>query len=158
MLALGGCVAGGGDGEDTGGDRGSSRRDFQKAGVRFARCMRENGVDVPDPKAGEGGFVVGPRDEARRPSPSTERARRRCGKILESVRPPELSDEQEVDLREAALKHSRCMREHGVDLPDPRFDRGGVSVRVPEGFDPTSPAVRNAERRCRRFQPEFGAR
>src|SRR5919201_159324 len=56
-LALGAC---GGSDDDGGGSSASSRQDkaFEGA-LKFAKCMRENGIDMPDPKfSGSGGGVT----------------------------------------------------------------------------------------------------
>ena len=38
----------------------------------------------------------------------------------------------EADLQDGALKFAQCMREHGVDMPDPQFSEdGAMTVSVP---------------------------
>jgi hypothetical protein len=129
----------------------------REAALEFAQCMRENGVDMPDPEVGEGGRLAfrsrapGMDDRA-----ALERAQEACQKHLEGIRPEEPSAEEESEFREKALNHARCMREHGIDVPDPTFrDGGGVLMRMPEGIDPNDPAVQEAEEACARFQPEI---
>ena len=39
--------------------RNSSERDAEEAGLKFAQCMREHGVDMPDPGVGRGGGLTG---------------------------------------------------------------------------------------------------
>src|SRR5215203_5388579 len=101
-VALGACGGGSAD----------RRAEFREAALKFAKCMREHGVDMPDPQPGEGGQIMlggpgmGPEDQ-----PTMEAAQRACQKILESVRPPEMSEEQEQKFKEQALKFARCMRE-----------------------------------------------
>jgi hypothetical protein len=34
------------------------------------------------------------------------------------------------NMRQAALKYAQCMRSHGVDMPDPQFSGGGMSMRI----------------------------
>ena len=67
MLAVACGGSSGGDGEgvaSAGGSGGqkasdsSAKKDPQQAGLDFAKCMREHGVDMPDPKVGEGGMVM----------------------------------------------------------------------------------------------------
>ena len=70
LLALAGVACGGASGGDevasATGSEGSSKtatkkKDPQQAALDFARCMREHGVDVPDPQPGEGGMIkIGP--------------------------------------------------------------------------------------------------
>lgn len=89
--------------------------------VRFAECMRENGVaEFPDPDAsGEltadgvlNGSSLDPDD------PVWDQAMAAC----EDIQPAGFTGEEEVtdeDMR-ARLEFARCMRENGVaDFPDP---------------------------------------
>jgi hypothetical protein len=154
-LALAACGGGGGEASASPED---VRERFQEAGLKFAECMRENGIDVPDPKPGRGGILFGgPGGEGPNPDdPKFREAEEKCRKHLEAAR-PELSPEDEAEFRDSALKHARCMREHGIDFPDPTFDsRGGATIRMRPGFDPRDPRVQEAERECRRFRPGIG--
>ena len=144
-LAAGGLAACGGSGEKAASQRGDPEK-LRAAGLKFARCMREQGVDVPDPQPGRGVVIAGPSSGS---AAAARRAEERCGKHLDAVPPPRLSDEQKSDMRQRALAHARCMRAHGVDFPDPTFDEnGGAQVKIGEGFDPTDPRVRRAESQC----------
>ncbi|WP_405097845.1 hypothetical protein [Micromonospora sp. NBC_01412] len=87
---------------------------------RFAKCMRDNGVDMPDPGAG-GAMPAGPAlavgDAAEKSK--LEKADAACKQYLPNGGEP-------VKLSGADLEHMRqfakCMREHGVDTPDPLAD------------------------------------
>jgi hypothetical protein len=145
-IALGAC--GGGDPATAG--TGDQRAEFREAALKYARCMRAHGVDMPDPKPGEGGRITmggpgtGPEDQAK-----MESAQKACRKILESVRPPERSAEKEQEAKDQALKFARCMRAHGIDMPDPQFQSGGrVTQRMEEGIDPNSQRFRDASEAC----------
>ena len=133
----------------------------REAGLAYAKCMRENGVDVPDPQPGEGGMrLMGPDENV---SPGTMRkADAACRKHLEDIEAPELSEEQRKEMQEGALAHVRCMREHGIDMPDPTFDEnGGVQIRIggPDGKGPRpgDPKFRKAQEACRDELPGGGA-
>src|SRR5262249_11284620 len=40
----------------------------------------------------------------------------------------------ESEMQDAALKYAKCMRDHGIDMPDPQFDDGGgVKIQVNGG-------------------------
>jgi hypothetical protein len=151
-VALGAC--GGGAADDATAGTGDRRAEFREAALKFAKCMREHGVDMPDPKPGEGGRItlggpgMGPEDQ-----PKMEAAQKACQKILESVRPPEMSAEKEQEFKEQALKFARCMREHGIDMPDPQFQGGGrMTQRMDDGIDPNSQRFRDATEACGRGQ------
>jgi hypothetical protein len=150
-IALGAC--GGGDPAAAGtSDR---RAEFREAAVKFAKCMREHGVDMPDPQPGQGGRITlgGPGMSAQDQS-KMESAQKACQKILESVKPPEMSAEQEQKFKNQALKFARCMREHGINMPDPQFQGGGrITQRMQEGVDPSSQRFRDAAKACSNGRP-----
>jgi hypothetical protein len=155
VVALAAC--GGGDGGDA---AASDQEKFEQAALAHARCMREHGVDVPDPKPGQGGIVVvgpGPGPNGGGPPPRAMReAEEACEKHLRDIPPPKISEEQKREMRDAALAHARCMREHGIDFPDPKFSAdGGITVEA-RGLDPDSPKMREANEACAKHLPKLG--
>jgi hypothetical protein len=123
----------------------------QEALLEYAQCMREHGVDMPDPEF-DGGRVMqrGPGENV---DPATQReAEEACRDIREEVEPPELSEEDQEEFREAALAHARCMREQGIEnFPDPTFGEGGrVEMRIDRssGIDPEDPEFQEAQEAC----------
>jgi hypothetical protein len=144
-LALAAC---GGDGGSGGGK--SNREEMEEYALRNAECLRQHGVDVPDPKPGQG-LLMDNRDA----NPEEfERAQRACEKKLGKPPAPELSEEEQREFREAALKFSRCMRAQGIDMSDPKFGASGeVRIQVTGGGDPEGdPAFKTAETKCRKYQ------
>jgi hypothetical protein len=128
----------------TDGSQGSrgGEQDQQEAALEFARCMREHGVDMPDPVNGRFEFRGGPRDQRK-----LEEAQQACQHILRDAAPP-VDEEQEAEMREAALDFAKCMRQHGVDMPDPTFpEGGGVRMRMPEGAE-DDPQFEQAQKVC----------
>lgn len=144
-LVLASC---GGDGGSGGGK--SDREKFQEYALKEAECMRRHGIDMPDPKP-DGGLVMDNRDVNRE---EFERAQRACRKELGKPPVPELSEEEQREFREAALKFSRCMRAQGIDMSDPEFGANGeVKIQVTGAGDPEGdPAFRAAEAKCRKYQ------
>jgi hypothetical protein len=136
-------------------DRESEARD---ARLKFAECMREHGVDMPDPSS-DGGrqtFRVGPGEDS---TPEEfEEAQKACQKYMEDVEPPEMSEEQQEEFKEAALEHARCMREHGIEnFPDPTFgENGGAQLRIgpDSGIDPEDPDFKEAQEACESKMPD----
>lgn len=166
MLALTVAACGGGDGNDgvprlDGGTRtttgaANASRDPQDAMLAYADCMRKNGVDMPDPEAG--GFVITPetQDNSRGGRRKFEEADKQCRSHLKNLRPPELTEEQKEEAREAALKHARCMRAHGIDVPDPQFSEGG-GMAIPLGsVDVNDPDFQAAQKACEKHLRAFG--
>jgi hypothetical protein len=139
-------------GEDTPSAAGSaeSKDKARQAELKFASCMREEGIDMPDPSAdGKRVFKVGG-DSGISPE-EFERASKACEKYRKGIR-PELTEEEQQEFKENALAHARCMREHGIDFPDPTFDaEGGARVRLPGGsgkLNPEDPKFKAAEEAC----------
>jgi hypothetical protein len=114
---------------------------------QFAGCMREHGVDVPDPEPGLGG-VGGMAGGGALNDPDFQAAFAACRtKLPNGGEPPKLNADQLERYREFA----GCMREQGVDMPDPdpdgtlRLGNGGRFGNI----NPSDPKVRSALTACR---------
>lgn len=89
----------------------------------FAACMREHGIEMDDPTSGPGGggisISVQGDDESK-----MKAADEACKPLLPNGgRPPKL-DAADLDrMRETA----KCLREHGLDVPDPDPNDPGFS-------------------------------
>ena len=153
LAACGGGEEGAGAGSSGATGGGGDRAKLEQAALEHAECMRKEGVDVPDPKPGEGGIILSGPPTGGDPG-APERAAKKCDKYLRDVPPPQLSDEQKTAMRDGALKHARCMRGQGIEFPDPTFDdNGGITVRIGDGFSPTDPRVRQAQKKCQKLLP-----
>lgn len=152
-LTLGGC-GGGGDEPNVataGGGRSSSAPAADEAGQRlkFAQCMRAEGVDLPDPKAD--GMVAIPAEEAGKGETAESRkmqaAMEKCRTLLPNGgEPPKMTPEDVAKLRELA----KCMRDNGVpDFPDPDPVTGALEMKA--GDDS---ALRKATEKCHGVGPD----
>ena len=59
---------------------------------------------------------------------------------------------------EAMLAFAQCMRDHGIDMPDPQFNEdGGATIQAGPGgaIDPDDPDFQAAEEACRGDMPGF---
>jgi hypothetical protein len=127
---------------------GSSKaeQDPQEAALDYAKCMREHGIDMPDPVNGRIELNVDPNV----PVEKVEKAQKACKDILEKAG-PQLSEEQQNALQDAQLAFAKCMRDHGIDMPDPRFGEGGIVTQQDtpgNGIDPEDPKYQKAQRAC----------
>jgi hypothetical protein len=151
-LAVAACGADPSSDGDSASERDSKAQD---AAFKYARCMRENGVDMPDPKVQDGGIsMTGPKDVARS---RMEKADKACHKILDAVKGPAMSESEQKAFRAAALANARCMREHGIDFPDPTFGPdGGAQVKIDRGsgIDPESTKFKAAQKACESTLPK----
>jgi hypothetical protein len=150
------AIAAGGEEEGGGGAESATSREQKgrDAALAYTRCMRENGVDIPDPQPGDRGLRLMP-EKGTSPE-KMQAADKVCRKHLEAIEPPDISPEQEKKFQQAALAQSRCMREHGIDMPDPTFDEdGGAQIRIGpgSGIDPESPKFQKAQEACRKEAP-----
>ncbi len=149
-------VASAGDGKaKSAKEKKAKKTDPQQAALDFARCMRENGVDVPDPKASDNGMVlVGPAPgpgglgQATEPPTGFEEADKACRHLIKDLISDGGGGKVDAKEQDRALRFAKCMRENGVNMPDPDFSKGGVSMKIDEGFDPTSQAFQAAQKAC----------
>lgn len=138
-LTVAGC---GGSGGSKAGSS-SSNTTLEQA-VKYAQCMRENGVtDFPDPDK-NGRFMIaagGPNQN----SPQVKKAKQAC----KSQEPPGLKDDpaQVAQAQKEWLKFAQCMRQNGIrDFPDPKDGK----LLVPrDRINVNSPQFKNALKACR---------
>ena len=116
--------------------------------LAFARCMREQGIDMPDPQiGGNGGVAIAIGGEGI-DAEKLQEAQEACSEHAPGGFGPgaTLSPEQLDEMVEFA----ECMREHGVDMPDPTTSGGAVMIRIGEGgIDPNDPDFQQAQEACR---------
>jgi hypothetical protein len=166
----------GGDGaaaDDNGDDETESSVDPEDAFLEFAKCMREHGVDMDDPVidgSGRGAIAIGGgpgSDGGDGPDRETlDAAQEACQPLLDDVvsdRQAQMDPEEIQQMQDEALEFSKCMREHGIDFPDPVFGDGGtVSISLGEpgggGLDPQSEEFQAAQEECGRNGGFIGAR
>lgn len=162
LLALGlaGCgsaKAGGGAAKVT-----AQSASVQEQARQFAKCMRGQGIDMPDPEVDpEGGIKVringGGPGKGGPPGGSGEKkaqaAEKVCRRYLPNGgTPPPMSPEDEAKLRQFA----KCMREHGIDMPDPEGGRVVMRRKVDgdKGSKGSADAkLRAADQACRQYKP-----
>lgn len=119
--------------------------EFQDAMLEYAECMRDNGVDMPDPEFEGGGGVVmrrgspGDPDDGGLMGPGNaewEAAQEECGPIMDDVGPmgDPPSAEEQAEMQDQLVAMAECMRGKGYDMPDPEVSSdGGVGIRVGSG-------------------------
>ena len=144
--------SGGGATGTTDGAAKAADKDPQQAALDFAKCMREHGIDMPDPQVDDQGRVrvrVGGPGGGARPDPEKlDEAQKACGGLMGGGDGPGQIDPEE---RDAMVAFARCMREHGIDMPDPTGD--GLVMRKDDsgrggGPDPSSEKFQEAEKAC----------
>ena len=133
--------------------QGDGQKDPSDAALAYAKCMRREGIDMPDPKVGEGGLIqIGPgpaKGGLEEPDEDFKAADEKCRHLLQTGA-AELSEEDKAALQDAMLQFTECMRNEGIDMPDPT-EGGGAYVEIggEGGIDPDDPEFRRAEEKCR---------
>ena len=129
--------------------------DPQKAMLAFAQCMRAHGVDMPDPGVGGnvtiGGGPGNPVDQA-----TMEAAQKACqSKLPKGGHQPSAAEQKQF--QDQAIKFAQCMRQHGIDMPDPTFSSngsgGGLVQQGVGSVDPTSSEFQAAQKACQSLLP-----
>jgi hypothetical protein len=120
--------------------------------------MRSHGIrDFPDPNS-KGQIQLsasGPTSDLVPSNPQFSAAEKAC----KSLMPTGTAAQAHRDLA-GALKFARCMRSHGIPLPDPNGQTSGSAsaqnqsgAGAPPAFDPNSAQFKAAQQACHQFQP-----
>lgn len=146
--------------------------DAEQALLDFAQCMRDNGVpEFPDPEldangnlqlfgrgggpgagGGSGGLGV---DQG-----TLQAAFEVCGELIEGVIQNNFRQLDQTEFQDAFLEFAQCMRDQGIDMPDPDFSGGfrpGGGGGLFGDIDPQDPAFQEAAENCQGiFEGGFG--
>ena len=125
---------------------------FEEGVLDFAQCMREEGINFPDPTFDIDGNPEFDNLEIENEE-EFETAFENCEDILRNALPEQfdLDPEVEAALVDASLEFSQCMREQGIDFPDPKPGEFGFFAFRDADIDFSSEAVQDAFEIC---QPE----
>lgn len=143
FCALTACGSGGsgGGGPESAGPTGTSQDD---ALAQYAQCMRDNGMQLPDPRPDDPGSMY---EGVDKDSPAFHTANKVCGSILQGIvedRKRQNGEDVE-DQQDELLVLAKCLREQGVDVRDPI---AGADKPFGDSLDRTNPAVAEAIRKC----------
>ena len=131
--------------------------DSEEAILAFAQCMRDNGVpEFPDPEldadgnfrvfAGGGPGALGVDRE------TIQAAQDECFPIIEGI-VQNFVGRDFSELEDTFLEFAECMRDQGIDMPDPDFSQGfgpgaGGSAGILGDIDPEDPEFLAAAEVC----------
>lgn len=142
-VTLAGCSTGGAGATGT-----SATANAQDQAVKFAQCMRQHGVDVPDPQPGQGGIQIkasaGSVDQAK-----LQQAMNACRKYS----PKLAGNPNNPAQRDRMLKLAQCLRQHGINIPDPQPGQG-LRIRVNKA---DAAKMQQAQQACRKEVPPLTA-
>jgi hypothetical protein len=157
-LALGACGSSNNDNNS-----GSRAQDADKAydgALKFTKCMRDHGVDMPDPtRNADGGITMrGPGGPGGRRLDDTkvQAAQQACAKY-QSLGGGKAPDPQKLAAqRDTFVAYARCMRGKGVDMPDPKVSGGGIQMSLGRGLSPDSAVFKAADKACHPLLGKIG--
>lgn len=155
-LAVGACGSGKDDASS-----GKSRQDkaFEGA-LKFAKCMRDEGIDMADPqKQADGGIVqkMGGPGQAPVDRAKVEAAQKKCEHFMDAGGGDVKGGDpkEEAEHRDALLAYTKCMRSHGVPMKDPKFSGNKVQLSIGGGpgddgpkINPEGATFKAAEKAC----------
>ena len=117
VTVVAGCGAEAKDPDKPAGDKN------RQAMLDYAACMRENGIDMPDPT--EGGSVAAI-DPSKIDVEAFDAANETCMAELGEPPAPEGGTQTDEEVLESQLELAKCLREHGHDVQDPEPDMAMV--------------------------------
>ncbi|MFF3992082.1 hypothetical protein ACFYX8_02070 [Streptomyces cyaneofuscatus] len=119
------ACSGDGGGTKSGGSSSGSKKTEEDQALEHRKCLREQGLDIPEPKPGENGMGV-TIDGGSKGKQEMEKAFKACQDKAVGGGPKELSQAE----KDKMVAFARCMRKNGFDMPDPKFD-GGMAQAMP---------------------------
>ena len=122
----------------------STPADTQEARLAFAQCMRDNGVDMEDPRfdadgnAQQGGGL-GPGSGIDFSDEATQAAMEVCGDLLENIGPggggPGGGNFDATGIQDAFNAFTECLRDEGLEVDDIEFGVGPGGGAIGGGPD-----------------------
>ncbi|TCO56929.1 hypothetical protein EV192_106404 [Actinocrispum wychmicini] len=112
-------------------------------GRQYAQCMRDHGVDIPDP---DPNGQMGDLAKIDRDSQAFKTAAEACQKFL-----PYGGDLSKIDSKmlDQLRGFTQCLRDHGMDVPDPDPNSPSLGLDQMKNIDRDNPAVQKAFKACK---------
>jgi hypothetical protein len=119
--------------------------------TQFAGCARAHGIPVPDPNSQ--GEISGSQqlEQQYQNTPQGQATLKACGGYLRKA-VPQLTPANTQQFRRAVLQSVRCMRAHGIPVPDPGPD-GRINPGAAASINTASPQFQQAEQACAHLLP-----
>jgi len=153
LAAAGGLTACGGSSSThtSSMSRGTGQQQRVAALTQFAGCARAHGIPVPDPNSQ--GQISGSEQlrQQYQNTPQGQATLKACGSYLQKA-VPQLTPANTQQFRHAVLQSARCMRAHGIPVPDPGPD-GRINLAAAASIDKASPQFQQAQQACAHLFP-----
>jgi len=153
LAAAGGLTACGGSSSThtAGTSQGTGQQQRIAALTQFAGCARAHGIPVPDPNSQ--GEISGSQqlEQQYQNTPQGQAALKACGSYLRTAT-AQLTPANTQQSRRAVLLSVRCMRAHGIPVPDPGPD-GQINPAAAASINKSSPQFQQAQQACAHLFP-----
>ena len=153
LAAAGGLTACGGSSSTStsGPSQGTGQQQRIAALTQFAGCARAHGIPVPDPNSQ--GQISGSQQlqQQYQNTPQGQATLRACGSYLQKAF-TNLTPANTQQFRHAVLMSTRCMRAHGIPIPDPGPD-GVIDPGAAASINKASPQFQQAQQACAHLFP-----
>jgi hypothetical protein len=106
----------------------------------YAKCMREHGIDMPDPEVSQDGGISMSMEGGDKAT--VDKADKECKHLMPNGGEPEKQSPEDLDRMRA---EAQCLRDHGIDVKDPTMDNPGIQV---EGAGPDDEKFQKAMAEC----------
>jgi hypothetical protein len=131
--------------------------DTEEAILDFTMCLRDNGIEVDDagvdaegnPQLPAISFESGPDDDPEAAMARFDGALAECEQHLEGIVLTGAPPGGDVEFEDALIEYAQCMRDEGIDMPDPDFsgtggmiELGSTNIAEQDEFDEAHEACR----------------
>ncbi|MHB6912292.1 hypothetical protein [Streptomyces sp. CB02959] len=116
--ACSGDGGGSGSGTKSGGSASDTKKTDADRALEHRKCLREQGLDVPEPKPGEDGRGMTIKGGGK--------SKKEMEKAFKACQDKSVGGAKEITQaqKDKMLAFARCMRKNGIDMPDPKFEGG----------------------------------
>jgi hypothetical protein len=119
----------------------------QQQALDWARCMRQHGINLPDPQI-SGDMILQDLGDNDEDDPKVKAAQEACKQHQPNGGQAQRPNSQQ---QQRMLSFARCMRQHGISMPDPKITAEGILQELPRGLDPDDPRLSAAEHACHQY-------
>ena len=123
--------------------------------AKYTQCLRDEGIDIEDPTVDADGNVhLSPIEPSIEPDGTDlDAIIDTCKTHLEGISTAVVSGDGMTELEDALVEYAQCMRDHGVDMPDPDLSSGGGVIDLGNADEAEFDA---ADAECRQILAAIG--
>ena len=153
LVVAGGLTACGGSSSphSPAASQGTGQQRAVAALTQFAACARAHGIPVPDPNPQ--GQIPGAEQLKQKyvNTPQGQATLKACGSYLRTANAQQTAPNTQQS-RQQTLLFARCMRAHGIPVPDPGPD-GRINPGAAASINKSSPQFQQAQQACAHLFP-----